>query len=181
MFLTEEIILGKGVGIVWTDIQTLSEAFGSNPQRDAVFEEKQLSFTRKTICSNTLVIEPINCFFKLINPNVGASIMREHLQSKLGDQSIKQAKTVIDNQLYIALIQIWPMGLIKHLKKLAKYYELVVYTILPGDILEQIFDMVPGIRDVISHSLCYNELIFDGTTAWKDLSYLAMNRKINTI
>ena len=49
---------------------------------------------------------------------------------------------------------------IKHLKKLAKYYELVVYTILPGDILEQIFDMVPGIRDVISHSLCYNELIF---------------------
>ena len=72
------------------------------------------------------------------------------------------------------------MGLIKHLKKLAKYYELVVYTILPRDILEQIFGMVPGIRDIISHSLCYDELMFDGTTAWKDLSYLAMNRKINT-
>jgi hypothetical protein len=73
------------------------------------------------------------------------------------------------------------MFLLYHLDKLAKYYELVVYTILPKVILEQVYDKIPGIRDLISHSLCYEDLIYDGDYACKDLGYLAQNRTINIV
>jgi len=42
--------------------------------------------------------------------------------------------------------------------------------------------MIPEIEDVISHSLCYEELmfdVFDGGYACKDLFHLAENRTIN--
>ena len=42
--------------------------------------------------------------------------------------------------------------------------------------------MIPDIENLISHSLCYDEMmfnVFDGGYACKDLSYLAENRTIN--
>ena len=70
------------------------------------------------------------------------------------------------------------MGLLAQLKKLTKYYELVIYTILPREIVNQFYNLVPGIEDYISHTLCYEDLTFseaDGL-AYKDLALLAHNR-----
>ena len=42
--------------------------------------------------------------------------------------------------------------------------------------------MIPDIENLISHSLCYDEImfnVFDGGFACKDLSHLAENRTIN--
>jgi hypothetical protein len=70
------------------------------------------------------------------------------------------------------------MGLLAQIKKLTKNYELVIYTILPRDIVNQFYDLVPGIEDFISHTLCYEDLTFseaDGL-AYKDLALLSHNR-----
>ena len=41
--------------------------------------------------------------------------------------------------------------------------------------------MIPGIEDLISHTLCYEELTYleDDCNVYKDLSLLAHNRVIN--
>ena len=59
-------------------------------------------------------------------------------------------------------------------------FELVVYTILPSNIMNQIYEMIPGVTDIISHTLCYEDMYFDifenGFTC-KDISLLAQNRE----
>ena len=71
------------------------------------------------------------------------------------------------------------MSLVNHLKKLAINYELVVYTILPRDTINQIYALIPNVHEIISHTLCYEDMffeIFDGGFACKDISLLADNR-----
>ena len=71
------------------------------------------------------------------------------------------------------------MSLVNHLKQLAINYELVVYTILPRDTINQIYAMIPNMHEIISQTLCYEDMyfeIFDGGFACKDISLLATNR-----
>ena len=72
----------------------------------------------------------------------------------------------------------WPDKLLLNLKKLSKYYELVVFTILPKDIVNQIYNLIPAINDVVSHTLTYDDLVFmEGSKqVYKDISLLEYNR-----
>ena len=47
--------------------------------------------------------------------------------------------------------------------------------------MNQVFKLCPCLKDLISHVLCYDELAYseDGSTVYKDLSYLAHNRVTN--
>lgn len=167
-YLIQKEILGEGVKVYWADLSL----FGH--ERDEAFKQQQMQYRRTSNSKNCLVIEPIGTFFQLVNPNVNSYVF--------GDTSMRQTQTMIGGQLYLSVIKIWPMSLAQHLKKLAKYYELIVYTILPRETLMQIYSMIPGIEQYISHSLCYDQVmfdVFDGGYACKDLSYLSQNRKIN--
>lgn len=72
----------------------------------------------------------------------------------------------------------WPQKLIAQLNKLARNYELIVFTILPIDIVNQIYDKVPELRALISHTLTYEDLTFseENAVAYKDLGLLSKNR-----
>ena len=94
---------------------------------------------------------------------------------------LKQVKSLINNQICICIIKIYPSGLIKQLMKLVKYYELIVFTILPRDIINQIYKLCPGITDLISHTLCNEELVYTSDMAYKDLSLLTKNRMTHLI
>ena len=49
---------------------------------------------------------------------------------------------------------------------------------MPRDIISQVYQMVDGLEDYISHTLCYEELTFshEDQQVYKDLSLLAFNR-----
>jgi hypothetical protein len=75
----------------------------------------------------TLVFEPVGTFFRIIDPSKG--------QNNFGDPSLHQISALIEGQLHIIVMKMWPTSLAKHLKKLARHYELVIYTILPVEIM----------------------------------------------
>jgi hypothetical protein len=75
------------------------------------------------------------------------------------------------------VMRIWPDSLNRMIKKLAKHYELIIYTILPKEAMNQVYEFYPAIEKIISHTLCgedieYNENAFS-RSAVKDLNYLA--------
>ena len=65
--------------------------------------------------------------------------------------------------------------------KLAKYYELIIYTILPTEVIKEIYKLVPGIENYISQTLTYENLTFcdDNFLVYKDISFLSHNRVTN--
>ena len=74
----------------------------------------------------------------------------------------------------------WPDCLSCYLKKFSKRYEIVIYTILPLEIMKKILMMIPESDTYISQYLCSGELIenmFDAPVICKDLDLLAANRK----
>jgi len=83
------------------------------------------------------VIEPVGTFFQLVNPNSETY--------HFGDNSFQQIHINIDDQLYVMVIRIWPDRLLRMLTKLAKYYELNIYTILPREVLNGVFKFYPAI------------------------------------
>ena len=76
-------------------------------------------------------------------------------------------------------MKIWTQGLIKQLKKLAKNYEIIIYTILPTDVMDKIYKLDPEFADIISHTLCFEQLVFQDGYPCKDLALLAENRTQN--
>ena len=72
----------------------------------------------------------------------------------------------------------WPLKLVAQLTKLARNYELIVYTILPSEIVSQIYDKVPELRLLVSHTLTYEDMTFseENFVAYKDIGLLASNR-----
>ena len=88
-------------------------------------------------------------------------------------------KAVIDGKNYMAFIKVWPTGLIIKLQKLRLHYEIVLYTILPRQILNEIFEQFPGIKSLIDHSLCQSDLVFTEDIVYKDLALLDHGRITN--
>lgn len=79
------------------------------------------------------------------------------------------------------MIRFWPSTLLNHIQKLAQYYEIIIYTILPQEVVNEIYKLVPGIENYISHTLTYENLTFcdDNNLVYKDISFLADNRVKN--
>lgn len=102
----------------------------------------------------------------------------EEIDLKTQDINIKQVKCTIEGTVFIAIVKMWPIKLLQQLVKLQKYYELIVFTILPEAVVKQIYDQVPELEALISHTLTYDDLVFnvDAGVVYKDLSLLAKNR-----
>ena len=68
--------------------------------------------------------------------------------------------------------------MLTHIKKLKQYYELVVYTILPMELVTEIYKLIPTLSDHINHTLSYEHLTFCDETSKviKDMSLLQLNR-----
>ena len=123
---------------------------------------------------NCLVIEPLGLFLHLLNPYKDALSLRDQLCPQ-----VKQFEYNHEEINYVALIKVWPQGLIKQLKKLAKNYEIVIYTILPKVIMDQVYSLDPEFLDIISHTLCFENLVYQDGYPCKDLALLAENRTQN--
>lgn len=117
--------------------------------------------------TNTLIFEPLGVFFKIVNPKDSY---------ELGDQQLKQHSFVLKNTIYLITIMIFEPVLLWHLKKLAKDYELVIYSILPKKLLDDILS--PDIRNLFSHVLSYEQLVSSNESEYsiKDLTLLSQNR-----
>ena len=70
----------------------------------------------------------------------------------------------------------WPEGIMKWMRKLWQYYELIFFTFLPREIMNKIFELVPGLEELISHTLCKEVLVPGEGVIYKDLTFLAYNR-----
>ena len=82
----------------------------------------------------------------------------------------------IDETSYIASIRINPIELRRKLQELSSRYEIVVFTILPKDIIKQVYDLIPDIHDYISLTLNYDDVVFKNGFAYKDIGLLDKNR-----
>jgi hypothetical protein len=74
----------------------------------------------------------------------------------------------------------WTDCLSFYLKKLSKRLEIVIYTILPREIMSKILQVIPFSSTYISQYLCSGELVegmFNTPVIYKDLDFLAANRK----
>lgn len=65
------------------------------------------------------------------------------------------------------------------MRRLSKYYEIIIFSILPLNIIHQIYQLIPEIDDCISFTLSYEDLEYQDGCACKDLGLLAENRSIN--
>lgn len=128
---------------------------------------------RKSRSRNTLVIEILGIFAELVDPQA----------YHYNDRTVKELSCEVDGNTVVALLKFWPMGLVQHLRKLVKYYEIVIFTILPRGIVTKFFDEVPGLHEIISHSICYEELTMleSNNFVYKDLSLLDFNRHSNFV
>jgi hypothetical protein len=85
----------------------------------------------------------------------------EDIEFKEPDLTIKQIKCKIDDTIYVAIVKIWPEKLIQQLKKLHKHYELIVFTILPEGIVDELYNIIPELKTFVSHTLSYDNLVFN--------------------
>jgi hypothetical protein len=92
---------------------------------------------------------------------------------------VKQIEYSHEETSFIALIRFWPKEMIKQLKKLAKNYEIIIYTILPSEVMEKVYKLDPEFEDIISHTLCFEHLVYYNGYPHKDLALLAENRTQN--
>jgi len=51
-------------------------------------------------------------------------------------------------------IKYWEQPLLTHLKKLIKYYEIVVFTSLPRAFMEKLLKQCPGLDNLLNIILC---------------------------
>ena len=79
------------------------------------------------------------------------------------------------------MMQIQIQGLLKQLRKLSKYYEIVIYTILPEQVMEEIYAIDGSFHDLISHTLCLENMVHYNNFVCKDLGLLVDNRTINLV
>lgn len=90
----------------------------------------QKQFTRLSSCETTLVFEMVGTFVQLIDP------VKDQVDTLFSDGNIHQFQCCVEGSTYFALLKYQPIDLIKQLRKLAKRYELVIYTILPREIVK---------------------------------------------
>ena len=84
--------------IFWTD---LSKYY---PDRQEAIYDLQEKYARKCKIRNTLVIEMVGTFLHLIDPS--------DPELRFNDPSVKQVKCIIEDQVFVAIVKLWPMGLI---------------------------------------------------------------------
>lgn len=147
------------------------------PDREEQFYVNQKKFSRTSKYKNTLVIEPCGTFWQLIDP------AKDNFS--FGDDPLyHQLNFTIDNSICVAFIKIWAIELLNQVKLLTKNYEIILFTMLPREILNLIINkIVPELENFVSFSLCYEELIFpeDRPLVYKDMSLLSDNRTINLV
>jgi hypothetical protein len=86
----------------------------------------------------------------------------------------------IDGLYFIFVVRMWPNSLSHFLRMFSKRYEIVIYSILPLEIMRKLLLLIPESSTYISHLLCSGELLvnmFDAPVICKDLDLLAANRK----
>lgn len=65
------------------------------------------------------------------------------------------------------------------MQKLSKFYEIIIFTYLPKNVMEEVYELVTGLKDLVSHTLCSDDLLSNNECHYKDLNFLASNRTIN--
>jgi hypothetical protein len=75
-------------------------------------------------------------------------------------------------------IHISPNGLIQQLRRIAKYYEIVLFTVLSRQLLNKIISsIVPELDEIVHEILCMEEVLEgENNIYYKDLAILADNR-----
>ena len=65
-----------------------------------------------------------------------------------------------------------------NLEKIKKYYEIVIYTYLPRQAMNEIYSHIPQLQDLVSHTLTFEDLVYNEESEdyYKDLSLLQLNR-----
>ena len=87
----------------------------------------------------------------------------------------------MSQQRYICFASYWPLKLVLQLQKLKKYYEIIVFTILPKKFVDMFYEQIPDLKELIDHTLTYEDLVFDeeNHVVYKDLSLITGNRNFH--
>jgi len=74
-----------------------------------------------------------------------------------------------------------PQPLVKALRELQAYCELILYTYLPREMCEVFLNEVPELKQIFSYVLCQEDMIYTESYLIKDMSVLLLNRRIEDI
>lgn len=85
---------------------------------------------------------------------------------------MNQCYCQIGDQVYLFTYRINPFELSLMLEKMARYYELIIYSILPIKLIKNILSGIKNSEVHISHILSYEDITFFDNYAVKDLSIL---------
>lgn len=115
-------IQGDNIAADITTYWTYLNAY--DPTRNDAIKELQQKFKKKTKHANTLVIEPCGLFFRIHDATKPQMLLQNGSQ-------VRQIMEEVDGQKMLLTIHISPSGLVNQIKRLAKYYEIVLFTVLP--------------------------------------------------
>lgn len=113
------------------------------------------------------MFEPFGLFFKVLD--VSKSI-------DIHDQRLKQVQWVEGNTNFFLTIKVYIPILVWQLKKLARNFELIIFTFLSKKLLEDVLPI--QVRELFAH-IVSNENLVGSTSSkftFKDLSLLSQNR-----
>jgi len=86
---------------------------------------------------------------KIIDPEVDT----DHILDPL----VKQCAVTAGDKLEVMYFKMCQPSLLKILKSLTQYYEIIIFTILPRRTMNAIYESVPMLRSKINFTLCLEE------------------------
>lgn len=173
LYISDDLLLG-GREVYWTNLCHYQE------DRQEQIKDIQLKYKRTCRAKDTLVFEPYNLFFKVYDQDVQDQELS--MDSLIRDSLIRQFMVDIEGSASLFTIKLWPQGLIPKIKKLARHYELIIFSVLPRKIITELINMhLSELKDCFSFVLGNEDLtMFEGhNKAFKDIGLLACNRMDN--
>eukprot|EP00347_Sterkiella_histriomuscorum_P022509 403338223 len=117
----------------------------------------------------TLILEMVDILLKILDTEVE--------QFYLQDIAIQELSSSMSESTHeIILVKYMPHPMLKALKDLQMYCELILYTFLPREFCQQVFNKIPELSSVFSHILCAEDMIVSDEYIIKDIGKIMQSR-----
>jgi hypothetical protein len=122
----------------------------------------------------TLVLEMVDILLKVIDINSKEQLCLLHDQSM---HQIALKSATIPNSFEVIVTRFMKTAMIKSLKDLQDVCELVLFTYLPRNFVDELLKFkLPELREIFSFIICNDEIVEVGDFRIKDLSILLKSR-----
>lgn len=159
----------------WTIISEDEDHKSKNEKKNGELnkvQDNKLFYQHKFLRSKmTLVFDMIGTFIKVIDPRMH-DIKNDNYKTNIFQDTVN-----VGDSVYLMSYLMKPFELRAWFRKMHEQYDLVIYSLLPKDLIEKVLDNINKVcshevRDFISQILGYEQLVFHQDWVVKDLSLL---------